>query len=107
MMMGVRMEGWGGVEEVSLVLWWVGDKEMMVLGGNVDVVWLLVGGVEMGSGRGFEGLFLREMLIILVREWIESRRYMLVGLELEEIMDLENYGLQKGGRRIFGWTGAV
>lgn len=51
--------------------------------------------------------FLREMLMMLVREWIECRRYMLVGLDLEEMMDLENYGLQKGGRRIFGWTGAV
>lgn len=34
MMMGVRMEGWGGVEETGLVLWWVGDKEMMALGGR-------------------------------------------------------------------------
>lgn len=38
------MEGWDGVEEVGLVLWWVGDKEMMVLGGKVGVVYLLVGG---------------------------------------------------------------
>lgn len=47
------MEGWDGVEETGLVLWWVGDKEMMVLGGKVDVVCLLVGGVEMGSEGGF------------------------------------------------------
>lgn len=40
--------------------------------------------------------------MMLVREWIECRRYMLVGLDLEGMMDLENYGLQKGGRRIFG-----
>lgn len=40
------------MELVGLVLWWAGDKEMMVLGGKVDVVCLLVGGVEMGSGRG-------------------------------------------------------
>lgn len=32
---------------------------------------------------------------------------MLVGLDLEEMMDLENYGLQKGGRRIFGRTSTV
>lgn len=43
------MEGWDAVEEMGLVLWWVGDKEMMVLGGKVDVVCLLVGGV----GDGF------------------------------------------------------
>lgn len=43
------MDGWDGVELVGLVLWWVGDKEMMVLGGKVGVVWLLVGGV----GDGF------------------------------------------------------
>lgn len=54
------------------------------------MVWLLVGGVEMGSGRGFGGFFLREMLMMLVGEWIECRRYMLVGLDLEEMMDLEN-----------------
>lgn len=45
--------------------------------------------------------------MMLVGEWIESRRYMLVGLDLEGMMDLENYGLQKGGRRIFGWTSTV
>lgn len=44
----------------------------------------------MGSGRGFGGFFLREMLMMLVGEWIECRRYMLVGLDLEEMMDLEN-----------------
>lgn len=32
------MEGWDGVEEVSLVLWWVGDKEIMVLGGRCGLV---------------------------------------------------------------------
>lgn len=46
MMMGVRMEGWDGVEEMGLVLWWVGDKEMMMLGGKLDVVCLLVGGLR-------------------------------------------------------------
>lgn len=34
----MRMEGWDGVEEVSLVLWWVGDKEMMVLGSRCGLV---------------------------------------------------------------------
>lgn len=64
---------------------------MMVLGGGVDVVWLLVGGVEMGSEGEFkplEGVGWWEMLMMLVREWIECRRYMLVGLDLEEMMDL-------------------
>lgn len=35
---GVRMEAWDGVEEMGLVLWWVGDKEMMVLGGICGLV---------------------------------------------------------------------
>lgn len=59
----------------------------------------------MGSEGGLN--LLREMLMMLVREWIECRRYILVGLDLEGMMDLEIYGLQKGGRRIFGWTSAV
>lgn len=42
-------ENGGLVELVGLVLWWAGDKEMMVLGGKVDVVCLLVGGI----GDGF------------------------------------------------------
>lgn len=37
------------MELVELVLWWAGDKEIIILGGKVDVVWLLVGGV----GDGF------------------------------------------------------
>lgn len=97
------MEGLGGVEEMGLVLWWAGDKEMMVLGGR----WGLFACRGVGDGFWKGGFFLREMLMMLVGEWIECRRYMLVGLHLEEMMDLENYGLQKGGRRIFGWTGAV
>lgn len=44
------------MELVGLVLWWAGDKEMMVLGGNVGVVCLLVGGVEMGPEGGFKPL---------------------------------------------------
>lgn len=52
------MEGWGGVEEVGLVLWWAGDKEMMVLGGKVDVVWLLVGGVGDRFWKGAWGFLL-------------------------------------------------
>lgn len=44
------------MELVGLVLWWVGDKEMMVIGGKVDVVCLLVGGVEMGSEGGVKPL---------------------------------------------------
>lgn len=32
---------------------------------------------------------------------------MLVVLDFEEIMDSENYGLLKGGRRTFGRTSAV
>lgn len=47
------------MELVGLVLWWVGDKEMMALGGKVDVVCLLVGGVEMGSEGGLN--LLREL----------------------------------------------
>lgn len=76
---------------MGLVLWWVGDKEMMVLGGGVDVVCLLVGGVEMGSEGGFkplEGVGWWEMVMMLVGEWIECRRYMLVGLDLEKTIDL-------------------
>lgn len=64
----------------------------------------------MGSEGGFkplERVGWWEMVPMLVREWIECRRYMLVGLDLEGMMDLENYGLQKGGRRIFGWTSTV
>lgn len=38
MMMGVRMEGWDGVELVGLVLWWAGDKEMMVFGSRCGLV---------------------------------------------------------------------
>lgn len=61
------------MELVGLVLWWAGDKEMMVLGGGVDVVCLLVGGVEMGSegGGGFkplEGVGSWEVVMMLVRE---------------------------------------
>lgn len=36
--MGVRMEGWDGVELVGLVLCWAGDKEMMVLGCRCGLV---------------------------------------------------------------------
>lgn len=57
------------------------------------MVWLLVGGVEMGSEGGFkplEGVGWWEVVMMLVREWIESRRYMLVGLDLEAMMDWEN-----------------
>lgn len=100
MMMGG--ENGGLVELVGLVLWWVGDKEMMVLGSRCGLFARSgEGGLEMGLN------LLREMLMMLVRELIECRRCMLVGLDLEGMMDLENYGLQKGGRRIFGWTGAV
>lgn len=52
------------------------------------MVCLLVGVVEMGSGRGFGRFFLREMFIMLVGEWIECRRYMLVGLDFKGMMDL-------------------
>lgn len=93
MMMRVRMEGCDGVEETGLVLWWAGDKEMMVLGGKVGVVCLLVGGVEMGSERGvkpLEGVGWWEVVMMLAGEWIECRRYMLVGLDSEEMMDWEN-----------------
>lgn len=44
----------------------------------------------MGSGRGLkplEGVGWWEMLMMLVGDWIECRRYMLVGLDLEETMD--------------------
>lgn len=64
MMMGVRMrmEGWDGVEEMGLVLWWAGDKEMMVLGGRCCFFarrggwrWVLKGGLnllrELDGGR--------------------------------------------------------
>lgn len=55
------------------------------------MVCLLVGGVEMGSEWGFkplEGDGWWEVVMMLVREWIECRRYILVGLDLEEMMDL-------------------
>lgn len=83
------MEGWDGVEEMGLVLWWVGDKEMMMLGSRCGLVTRR--GVKMGSEGGFkplEGVGWWEMLMMLVGEWIECRRYMLVGLNLEEMMDL-------------------
>lgn len=51
-------ENGGLVELVGLVLWWAGDKEMMVLGGGVDVVWLLVGGIGDGFWKGVWGFLL-------------------------------------------------
>lgn len=60
MVRGVRMEV--RVEETGLVLWWVGDKEMMVLGSRCGLVarrrgwrWVLKGGLnllrELDGGR--------------------------------------------------------
>lgn len=63
MMVRVRMEAWGGVEEMGLVLWWAGDKEMMVLRSRFGLFARSgEGGLEMGSN------LLREMLMMLVRE---------------------------------------
>lgn len=69
------MEGWDGAEEVGLVLCWAGDKEMMVLGCRCGLVTRR--GVEMGPEGGFkplEGVGWWEVVMMLVREWIEYRK---------------------------------